>query len=200
MLTDRQIERYSRQIVVPEFGARGQERLLASRLQIIASPDCFALPAAYLASAGFGAISIAIPAAPAKLDFLTALNSDCAVTAGVDNDADLALCLTGDADTIEAVKQRLADWPWPRTIIARLDEPARIAILPSFQAASLRSILDQAFSLPTKTAPIVAMAAAAEAIRIGAGYAPVASQPVLITFDGYTSFCSALADRASHSP
>jgi hypothetical protein len=34
MLTDAQVERYSRQIVLPEIGARGQERLLAARVAV----------------------------------------------------------------------------------------------------------------------------------------------------------------------
>jgi len=34
MLTDAQIERYGRQIILPEVGGRGQERLLAARVAV----------------------------------------------------------------------------------------------------------------------------------------------------------------------
>jgi hypothetical protein len=35
MLSDADVERYARQIVLPEIGGRGQERLLASRVRIL---------------------------------------------------------------------------------------------------------------------------------------------------------------------
>jgi adenylyltransferase/sulfurtransferase len=35
MLSDADVERYARQIVLPEIGGRGQERLLASRVQVL---------------------------------------------------------------------------------------------------------------------------------------------------------------------
>jgi len=35
MLTDAEIERYARQVVLPEVGGRGQERLLASRVAVL---------------------------------------------------------------------------------------------------------------------------------------------------------------------
>ena len=35
MLTDGQIERYSRQIILPQLGGRGQEKLLSSAIAVV---------------------------------------------------------------------------------------------------------------------------------------------------------------------
>ena len=56
-LTDQQIERYARHIVLPEIGEEGQEKLLASKVLVVAgglgSPLLL-----YLAAAGVGTISV----------------------------------------------------------------------------------------------------------------------------------------------
>ncbi|MBI4519121.1 MAG: ThiF family adenylyltransferase [Deltaproteobacteria bacterium] len=56
-LSDVQIERYSRQIVLPEIGARGQQRLLATALAVVAARgEAPALP--YLVAAGAGRLGL----------------------------------------------------------------------------------------------------------------------------------------------
>jgi molybdopterin/thiamine biosynthesis adenylyltransferase len=57
MLTDTQIERYSRQIVLPEVGGRGQEQLLSASVAVVGPGDCGAV-AFYLAAAGVGHLTI----------------------------------------------------------------------------------------------------------------------------------------------
>lgn len=59
MLSDAQIERYSRQVILPEIGARGQESLLAASVAVHGRGDACAACAAYLAAAGVGRISLA---------------------------------------------------------------------------------------------------------------------------------------------
>jgi adenylyltransferase/sulfurtransferase len=54
MLTDVQLERYSRQILLPEVGGRGQERLFAATVTLAGAGDAVAVAAALLARAGIG--------------------------------------------------------------------------------------------------------------------------------------------------
>jgi hypothetical protein len=46
-LTNEQITRYSRQIIVPKMGGHAQERLLSSRIVVIAAPENLEEPLAY---------------------------------------------------------------------------------------------------------------------------------------------------------
>ena len=59
MLTDEQVERYSRHIMLKEIGGKGQERLLNSRVMIIGAGGLGSPVALYLAAAGIGNIGIA---------------------------------------------------------------------------------------------------------------------------------------------
>jgi adenylyltransferase/sulfurtransferase len=56
-LDDLQIERYSRQIVLPEIGPRGQSRLLAARVVIHGGGPAAERAVGYLAAAGVGKIT-----------------------------------------------------------------------------------------------------------------------------------------------
>jgi molybdopterin-synthase adenylyltransferase len=78
MLSDAQIERYSRQIVLPEVGAAGQERLLATRCAVLGAGPLAATAARYLVGAGIGAVALQ-DAAP--LDELRLLNPEIALRA-----------------------------------------------------------------------------------------------------------------------
>lgn len=59
MLTDGQIERFSRQIILREVGVRGQQRLLASRALFVGLTAAASTALAYLAAAGVGEIGLA---------------------------------------------------------------------------------------------------------------------------------------------
>jgi|SRR5277367_1080235 len=199
-LSDRQIERYSRQIIVPGFGARGQERLLAARLRIIGTADDMTPIIPYLAGAGFGAISIGFSSGHLDFSALAGLNSDCSITIDLDGSAsDLALILIGDKESLEAARAEISSAPWRPSIVARLDHPARIAIAPAPPPCPrCIGILDSPFATRDGTATVVAMAAAVETIKLAAGSEkdPVA-EAALITFDNYDSQASSISTAAA---
>ena len=55
-LTDRQIERYNRHIILEQVGGAGQEKLLSSSVLIIGAGGLGSPAALYLAAAGIGTI------------------------------------------------------------------------------------------------------------------------------------------------
>lgn len=57
-LTEQQVERYSRQIILEEVGGSGQEKLLSSKVLIVGAGGLGAPAALYLAAAGIGTIGI----------------------------------------------------------------------------------------------------------------------------------------------
>jgi len=60
LLSEAQIRRYSRHILIPQVGGEGQERLLAARVRIPFDDDVGAscVAAAYLAAAGVGELAL----------------------------------------------------------------------------------------------------------------------------------------------
>ncbi|HKA55520.1 MAG TPA: ThiF family adenylyltransferase, partial [Candidatus Binatia bacterium] len=91
MLSDSQIERYSRQIILPQVGGKGQEKLLRARVLVHGSGPLQTAALLYLAAAGVGTLGvIAGDSSPVLSAFaldqkdttsaaLTRLNPDCTV-------------------------------------------------------------------------------------------------------------------------
>lgn len=80
-LGDEQIERYSRQILLPDVGARGQERLLASSAAVVGAGSLARLCVLYLAGAGVGRLGLAAdsseaPAVESLASDVTELNPE----------------------------------------------------------------------------------------------------------------------------
>lgn len=58
MLSDEQIERYSRQIILPQVGGKGQEKLLRARVFVSAAGPLQVSALHYLAAAGIGTLGV----------------------------------------------------------------------------------------------------------------------------------------------
>jgi molybdopterin/thiamine biosynthesis adenylyltransferase len=78
MLSDLQIARYSRQIILPAVGGRGQQKLLAARVAVIGDEEMAWTAASYLAAAGIGELAIVGRDRPLA-DDLDTVNPDCQV-------------------------------------------------------------------------------------------------------------------------
>jgi hypothetical protein len=74
-----EIERYSRQILLPEWGAAGQERLRAVRLEVLGAGLCAEMALRYLGAAGVGALSVTTEE---QVALVRALNPHVAVETG----------------------------------------------------------------------------------------------------------------------
>jgi hypothetical protein len=112
MLTDSQIERYSRQIVLPEVGGRGQERLLAASVAIGGGSSAAIFCAAHLAAAGVGKLQIDGADANASLANALALgarNVDCQIRVAPVEQADVTI-LVGEVDCTRVTASRMLVW------------------------------------------------------------------------------------------
>ena len=76
-LTDPQIERYSRQILLREVGGAGQDKILAARVLVAGVGSAVAIAAVYLSAAGVGEICLACGARNRTIaDEISALNPE----------------------------------------------------------------------------------------------------------------------------
>lgn len=74
-LTEAQIRRYARHVLLPDVGGVGQQRLLDATVTLDVTSPAAAVTATYLAAAGVGALALR-GAAPALVARLRALNPD----------------------------------------------------------------------------------------------------------------------------
>jgi hypothetical protein len=222
-LTDKQIERYSRQIIVPGVGGRAQERLLTSCLALIAEPADAASALAYLAGAGVGRILVYPIGGSAAygeiIERLRDLNPEANIRiAGGEPSQEscgLMLALIGDARAAETAariwRTRHDDGVThyhgvqgshtrdiDSAVIARFDTPGRIALLPAPPPCPLCVDVEMLNSPGGRAANAgaIAMVAVTEAFKLLAGFAAERTPGAeLIEFDGCTCVPRALGRR-----
>ncbi len=212
-LTDAQIERYSRQIIVPGVGGRGQERLLAARILLAGAVSDLEQPLAYLVGAGVGSIGFCRTGeGRAAWNFheeMYAQNPDVAIRAITDRELesparfDLAMFLVSDDASRDLAATRVNRIDADAFIVARLDHPPRIAILtgasrcprcadasllsgPAAPAAYASAPASPSVRSAAPAAAVVAMIATTEALKLLSGF--IESPPsVIVDFDGYAT-------------
>jgi len=190
-LTDAQIERYSRQIIVPRVGGRGQERLLAARMLLVGDARDIEVPLAYMVGAGVGAIGVGVAGNRAgfteKIAQTRELNADVSVAIANESRgrADLALLIVGSEAARKIADEIVNDRDPRALVIARLDAPGKIAVIPDTHSPQTAdSSMLAAVGPRSEAADFIAMLATAEAFKLMAGYAENPSRAI-IEFDGF---------------
>lgn len=126
MLTDLQIARYSRQIILPAVGGRGQQQLLSTAVAVAGSAAMACAAGLYLAAAGVGRLCL-IGCARDVRDDLETVNPDCHVTcsespsAGHDaaqivSQSDIVVCADTCADTAALLNAQCLAWHRPLAV------------------------------------------------------------------------------------
>jgi len=177
-LNDRQVERYSRQIIVPGMGGRAQERLLAARAIMIGEPRDIEAPVAYLAGAGVG--EIAIIRCPGAADYgaiiahAAALNPDVRVAMAGDSADEtgrtgLICAIAGGEPARECAARLCAARSRNPVVIARLDIPPAVGVFagppPCPRCAAWEALAPLGGAL-ARTRRFVAMVATVEALKM----------------------------------
>ncbi len=193
-LTDTQIERYSRQIIVPRVGGRGQERLIGARMLLAGDARDIEAPLAYLVGAGVGAIGVKVAGDhggfAGKIAAAGELNAGVSVTVADEpkGRVDLALLIVGSEAARKVADQIVGYRDVRAWVVARLDAPGKIAVVPggSPSPPTVDASMHPAVASRSEAADFIAMLATAEAFKLLAGYAENPS-PAIIEFDGYQS-------------
>jgi hypothetical protein len=202
MLTSRQIERYSRQIITPGFGGAAQERLVAAHVIASGRLDDLEPVLPYLIGAGVGRIGLDTDADSTTIASLQErsrdLNSDVELVATdlTSRRCDLLLAIVRDHTMAERIHNLAAAHPETAIICARLDATPTIAVIPSRPPCLLCGDIDLNVPVdgPRENPGVAAMVAGLEAIKLLAGLAPPEAR--LIEFDGYAATTRPLRQRS----
>jgi hypothetical protein len=202
-LSNQQIERYARQIIVPGIGGLAQQRLMSARLMLVGKAADVSSVLAYMVGAGVGEIRLRLPATEVAEENLlimraTRLNPDVVVKPASETVEGLNLLVALGADSQPSALSSSASLNCTdaAVIFVHLGEPARIAIMPARPPCPLCADAD----LMTSATPrgdnlgFVAMVAATEAFKLLACSAPP-PLPTLLQFSGFAFTTRALGQR-----
>lgn len=210
ILNEHQIERYSRQIIVPHVGGQAQQRLLNADVAIVAEVRDAEMAVAYLAGAGVGRTRIYPVDEPASyqrmVEHVRDLNPE--VTAAVENGASssdvnapaapaLVLALIGSARAAEVAESFCRMHNDTASVIARLANLARVAVLPTPPPCALCADADL-WNAPYERGAndgMATMLALVEAFKLLAGF-DEHPKPRLFEFAGYSTTPRMLGRRA----
>jgi len=193
-LSNEQIERYSRQIIVPGVGGVAQEHLLTARLLIIGERYDVEPLLAYMVGAGVGEIDVrTINGGAGDGHSIVArmhdLNHEVSVRIVTEfsTDSMLTLAVAGSAAALAEIRL-FSPGPSGPMIFTRLDTPVKVAILPAPPPCPICADADLFAPLGRRAenAEFVAMVAAAETFKVLARSFAVLT-PVLLEFKGYES-------------
>lgn len=168
MLTESQVERYSRQIILPEVGGRGQERLFAARVRIVGTGGAAAAAATLLGRAGVGALDV-----DAAMPALAALSPECRVARHVDPSAATPPDVHVDLSGTPAVGHgRGAAGPRCTVVIGAVHDGSDLAVLTLRERPCVRCVDEASLAAVASRGPVPEPAAsalgalvAAEALR-----------------------------------
>src|SRR5258708_27324383 len=153
-LSDAQIDRYSRQIIVPHVGGVAQKRLLAARILLVGDTHDIEAPLAYLVGAGVGTIFLKPAVDQDVFTEKRELNPDVTVTDELKAPIDLALLIVGSEAARKIAEEIADDRDVPALVIARLDVPGKIFLIPNTQS---RPAVDTAVGARSDAADYIAM-------------------------------------------
>jgi hypothetical protein len=207
-LTDRQIERYARQIIVPGIGGIAQERLLAARLMLSGSRADVGLVLPYFAGAGIGHIRLLLPDGDtagyaALIARVQSLNSDVSVSAADDGSNEECDLVVAIGDNPLAAAPRLSAVMLASkvpSIIVSLAEPASVALFTSPPPCPICADLKPATTGPRSDyAGFVAMIAVAEGFKLLTRSLPI-SPPSLLHFNRFECAITPLRQKPRSIP
>lgn len=186
-LTDAQIDRYSRQIIVPHIGGRGQERLLVARVLLAGDSRDIESPLAYLIGAGVGTVTVKAVGVIERIAAMRELNPDVSLAVADESKGrtDLALLIVGSKAARKVANEIANDRDVRALVIARIDTPGTIAVIPDAHDSADASMLTEV-GARSEAADFIAMLATAEAFKLLAGYSENPSRSI-IEFDGYAT-------------
>jgi hypothetical protein len=201
MLTSRQIERYSRQIITPGFGGAAQERLLSANITVTGKLDELDPVLPYLVGAGVGTIRLDTEADAARVVRLEErfrdLNPDVEfIDASQTGDrCDLLLTAASDREIANRTRHLAARHADAAIIFARLAADPTIAVMPSRPPCLIcaEADLDKPLNGRCANFGLVVMIAGLEAIKLLAGTAPAEAR--LIEFDDLAAASRPLRQR-----